>query len=193
MGGTALAAGVAAVVDHQAAILHDGDPGLGEAAGGGVVADAELQPHRARSRREQIRQVRGHVLGAPEHIDDVDGARTWHVGDPAVHGPAEDGLDLGVVDRHRDDLDAGVGEVARDIEGGLRRLLLGLDAEHRDAARAAHELCDPRLVVFDQELADVHPATLTAPRRYSHKNGGARRTREAERSRRGNPDGRKGN
>ena len=54
----------ARVLDHQAKVLHHADPGGAQPRRAGVVADAELAPHREgqRSQREDLVRVRGQVL-----------------------------------------------------------------------------------------------------------------------------------
>jgi hypothetical protein len=135
--------------------LHDLDAGARELLGDLVVAYAGLEPDRLRLRRENIFEVRRDVLGAPEDVDHVHGA--GHVRQFAVDLLPEYLGHLRVVDRHGDDFKPRRGEVLRDVEGGLVRLPLGLDAEHRHAMRLRQQLAKP-LVRPDQILAPVAPA-----------------------------------
>src|SRR5215207_3087911 len=130
-----------AVLDHQAEVLHDLDAGAREPLGDLVVAYAGLEPDRPRLRRENVFEMRRDVLGAPEDVDHVHGA--GHVRQFAVDLLPEYLGHLRVVDRHGDDFEPRRGEVLRDVEGGLVRLPLGLDAEHRDAPRLGEQLAEP--------------------------------------------------
>ena len=67
--------------------------------------------------RDQIVDVLGDVLGATEDADDVD--RRADFVERAHHREAEDLLHARVVDRNRDDLDAMIDEVPRDVVRGL--------------------------------------------------------------------------
>ena len=112
-----LAARVVLPVDHETALLDDEDAGFGEALGALVVADARLQPDGARALGEDVVDVRGHVAGAAEDVDDVDVA--GHVGDATVDARAEDLGGVGIVDGHRDDLDAACVQRGRHVVRGL--------------------------------------------------------------------------
>ena len=142
-----LAARVVLPVDHETALLDDEDAGFGEALGALVVADARLQPDGARALGEDVVDVRGHVAGAAEDVDDVDVA--GHVGDATVDARAEDLGGVGIVDGHGDDLDAACVQRGRHVVRGLAGLLGGLDAEHRHAPRRATELGYAGFVVAD--------------------------------------------
>src|SRR5688572_18915355 len=65
----------AAVLDHEATVLHDRDAGLRELLGKRVVTDAGLQPDRLRLLCEDVVEVAGEVGGLAEHVDHVDLAR----------------------------------------------------------------------------------------------------------------------
>src|SRR5678815_5422514 len=64
----------ATVLGHHAAILHHVDAGARELGGRAVVADPELEPHRARTpwKRQDLARVAGQELRPPEHVNDVD-------------------------------------------------------------------------------------------------------------------------
>src|SRR5438105_2422803 len=141
------------VLDHQAAILHDEDAGARQRLRRAVVADPALQPHGARMLGEQIGKVLPHVRRAAEDIDDVDLA--GNVGDLAVHLLSEDFLDLGEVNRDRDDGEAHPLERRRHVERRLTGLGLGLDAEHGHAAGRAQQLGDAILLILDQVPAPL--------------------------------------
>src|SRR5207245_391449 len=65
----------AAVLRHHAAILDHTDPRASERLRGGVVADAELEPHHRRLPRQprDLRRVTRQELRAAEDLDDVGG------------------------------------------------------------------------------------------------------------------------
>jgi hypothetical protein len=146
---------VAAVLDHQAAVLHDVDALAHEPRRERVVADAALQPHRARPRGEQVVEVLREVLGAAEHVDDVD--RPADGADRAEHRAVEDLGGLREVHGHRDDLEAGLREVARHVVRRLPGLRGGLDAQHGDRAGAVEQGGDACLVI---DHSSVPPATF---------------------------------
>ena len=56
---------------HHAAIGHDVDPHPGEAAGGVIVPDAELEPDEpgAPRQRRQLVDMGLQQVGSPEHVD----------------------------------------------------------------------------------------------------------------------------
>src|SRR2546428_10095322 len=82
----------AAVLRHHAAILDHTDPRASERLRGGVVADAELEPHHRRLPRQprDLRRVTRQELRAAEDLDDVGGLA--QVGQPGRDPLAEDGL-----------------------------------------------------------------------------------------------------
>src|SRR6266850_2613033 len=63
-----------AMFGHHAAVLDDADAGAREGFRGGVVADAELEPHGGGPPREShdLGGVARQVLGPAEDVDDVD-------------------------------------------------------------------------------------------------------------------------
>src|SRR3954449_6828045 len=81
--------------DHQTAILHHFDAGLGQSLRGLVVADTELEPDALRLRGEDVVDVRRDVVRTAEDIDHVD--RTTYIRELAKHRFAENLCDLGVV------------------------------------------------------------------------------------------------
>jgi hypothetical protein len=96
--------------------------------------------------------VRVDVLGAAEHVHDVD--LTGHVGNSLVSLLPQDRLGLRVVDGHGHDFEAHRVERLRHVEGGPRRVRFGAHAQHGDAARAAEQL-GQALRIFDQVVAPV--------------------------------------
>lgn len=64
----------AAMIDENAAILHDLNAGLCESAGGVVVADSELQPDDfwERGHAQDFVNVVGDKLTASEDVDEID-------------------------------------------------------------------------------------------------------------------------
>lgn len=140
------------MVDHQAAILHDVDACAGETLGRRGVSNAELEPDRARAGGEDVLDVRVDVVWPAKHVDQIDLARD--VDETAVDGPPEDLRHVRVIDGHRNHVDAGVHEILRDVERRLKRLGLGLDAEHGDTPRLPCDARDP-LLVFDQMGREV--------------------------------------
>lgn len=112
-------------------ILYDVDAGFGEAFGGVVVADAELEPDGFGVFGDDVVDVLGDVGGAAEDVDDVDVA--WDGGEGAVDGLAEDLDDGGIVDGDGDDCVAGALNVGGDVVGGF--IGIGFDAEDGDAVR----------------------------------------------------------
>lgn len=124
-----------AVIDHQASILDDVDPCVGELGGEDIVSDALLEPHQRGAQREEVFEVTGEVLGAAEDVDEVE--RCGDVAELAHHRGPEDVGGLRVVDRDRDHLDANAVQVFGDVEGGLIGLELGLDPEHSDPPQRA--------------------------------------------------------
>src|SRR5205085_10402436 len=120
-----------AVLDHEAAILHDLYPRARELFGNRVVAYAGLHPDRLRARGEYVFQMRGHVPRASEDVHHVN--PSGHVREPSVDPAPEDLRRLRVVDRHSPYVEARGRHVLRDVEGWLEALRLGLDAEHGHA------------------------------------------------------------
>src|SRR5688500_15664679 len=59
-----------AILDHQAAVLHDLDALARESLGELVVPDPRLQPHGPGSRGQDVVQVRRQVLRPAEHVDE---------------------------------------------------------------------------------------------------------------------------
>src|SRR5262245_45072232 len=98
------------VVDREAPVHHHRNPCALEPLGRRIVANPDLHPDEARADGEEVIQQRGHVLRAPEDVDDVD--RTGGGGGPEVglHGLPEN-----VASRRpdRDDGVAGPLQVAR--------------------------------------------------------------------------------
>src|SRR5260221_8138409 len=84
------------LLHHQTAVLHDLDACLGEALGGGVVRDAELEPDALRPGGEDVLDMRRDVARTTEDVDHVDG--TADIGQLAEHRTSEDLRHLGVVD-----------------------------------------------------------------------------------------------
>src|SRR5437588_3269744 len=129
-----------AVLDHQAAILHDLNACARESFGGSVVAYAGLEPDRARALGEYVFERRRDVLRASEDINHVNLA--GDVREFPIDLQAEDMRRFRVIDRHGHDLKPRRDEVLRDVEGGLVALRLGLHAEHGDALRRGEQLAD---------------------------------------------------
>ena len=68
-------------LDLRAAVHDDVEPGRRRPRRSGVVADAELHPHRLRPDRDRLVHHRPHLIGGPEDIHHVDG-----LGDVAQRG-----------------------------------------------------------------------------------------------------------
>src|SRR5690606_23331413 len=117
------------------------------------------------------RNVGGDVVGAPEHIDDVDGSGDVR---QATVGPLSE--DLGgtwVVDRNREDGDPGMLEVLWDVIRGLRGLFGRLEPEHRHPARLQSQP-ENRILRLDEVFPPLlsrdwfwngHEPFLATPRR----------------------------
>src|SRR5436305_9592094 len=58
--------------DHQTAILHHFDAGLGQSLRRLIVANAELEPDALRLRGEYVVDVRRDVIRPPEDVDHID-------------------------------------------------------------------------------------------------------------------------
>src|SRR4249919_2508335 len=73
LGASSLRGDQAPVLGHHAAILDDADARLRELLGGGVVTDAELEPHHLRAPRESqdLVGMAAQIFGAAEYLDDV--------------------------------------------------------------------------------------------------------------------------
>ena len=119
------------MIDHEAPILHDFNAGAGELFSDGVVTDAKLHPYRLRFLSQQIVEVRRYVLRAAKNVDHIDFAR--NLLQLAMDLFAEDLGDVGIVNRHRNDLEAGILHVFRNVKGGLTGMCFGLDPEDSDA------------------------------------------------------------
>src|SRR5438874_1198952 len=144
-----------AVIDHQAAVLHDEDSGARERLRRPIVSNPALQPHRTRLFGEQVLEVAGDVARPAEDVDDVDLAR--HVDHLPIDLLAEDLDRFRVVDGYRHDLEPHLLQRLRHVVRGLPAGDLGLDAEHRHATRLAQEAEQALLVVLDQiALPVVH-------------------------------------
>lgn len=141
------------MLDHQAAVLDDFDAAAGEIFRRGVIADAGLKPNGRRFFFEDIFDVRADVVGPTKYIDQIDFAR--YIGEPAINRPAENFSYVGEIDRNGNDIEAGLREILRHIERRLKRLLLGFNAEHRDAAtlRDYFAYCGG---CFDQVISPAH-------------------------------------
>src|SRR2546425_2086278 len=131
----------AAVLRHHAAILDHTDPRASERLRGGVVADAELEPHHRRLPRQprDLRRVTRQELRAAEDLDDVGGLA--QVGQRGGDRLAEDGL---VGSRRVDGqhaVAAGL-QICRHVVRRLRRLTLR--AEHRSEERRVGKECRSR-------------------------------------------------
>jgi hypothetical protein len=145
------------MLHEETPILHDVDALGRQPVGDGIVAYTELQPHGVRVLGQDVIQMPRHVIGAPEHVDQIDVARD--VRQAAVDRLAEDGRDLGVVDGHGDDVESRTGEIRGHGERGLVPLRLGLDPEHGDTLRAGQKVVDVRIglesAAGHRELADA--------------------------------------
>jgi hypothetical protein len=69
--GTTVLDGDAGQLDRWAAIHHDLQAGVERALRGGLIHDAELQPHRPDSRGDRLVDVRARLIGAAEDVDDL--------------------------------------------------------------------------------------------------------------------------
>ncbi len=156
------------MLHEQAPVLHDIDPRRDQPVRHRLVADAELHPHGARVLGEDVVEVSGHVARSPEHVDQVDVARD--ADQAAVDRPAEDGRDLGVVDRHRDDVEPRADEILWHGERGLIPLRLRLDPKDGDTPRAGQKVVDVR-VGLESAAGRHEPAKTTTARRVSESRG----------------------
>src|SRR5437773_9046482 len=80
--------------------------------------------------RKQIIEVTRNVLRTPKDIYEIELVR--NINQPAVDLLPEYMSYLGVINRHRNDLESCSFEIAWDVKGGLARLRFSLYAEHRD-------------------------------------------------------------
>ncbi len=119
------------MIDHQAAVLHDFNTGAGELFGDGVVTNAKLHPYRLRFLSQQIVEVRGNVLRAAKNVDHIDCVR--NLLQLTMDLFTENLGDVGIVNRDRNDPEAGILHVLGNVEGGLIGMCFGLDPEHSDA------------------------------------------------------------
>src|SRR6185437_970774 len=124
---------------HQhAVILHHVDSVARDLFRRLVVANAELEPDGFRVLRDYVVDMLWNVLRAPKDVDDVDVA--GNIDERAVHRLAEHFLDIGIVNRDRNDFVARALSVFGNV---IRRLLrVGLDPEHRDAPGSLQEVAD---------------------------------------------------
>ena len=118
------------MIHHDAAILDDFDPGFGECFGHGIVVNSGLQPNRLRHLRQDIFNVRRNIFRSSKDVHEIDIDR--NINEAAKDLLPEYVCRFRVIDRHGNDLKAGVLQVTGDIEGWLVCLGLGLDTEHRD-------------------------------------------------------------
>ena len=120
------------MLHQQAAVLDHLDAGAREGLRGRLVADAELEPDHAGVRGQDVVDVRRDVARPAEDVDHVHRAR--HLAHRAVDGAVEDAGDLGIVDRHRHELDAGLIVVGPHIFGigRVEHDILGLDDDRAD-------------------------------------------------------------
>jgi hypothetical protein len=115
------------VFDLEAAVLDVGEAGLGGDGAGLVAADAELEPESAGPDRDRVPgHLRG-VLGAAEHVDQVD--RLGHLVEGGQHRHPEQ-LRLGAHGVDPEQAVALVVEVPGDLVGGA--LGVGREADHGD-------------------------------------------------------------
>jgi hypothetical protein len=115
------------VVDLEAAVLDIGQPCLLGDTAGLVAADAELEPEGAGSGGDRVPGHVGGVLGAAEHVDDVD----W-LGDLVQGGQHGDPVHLRLGAGGVDPVQAValVVEVPGDLVGGA--FAVGREADHGD-------------------------------------------------------------
>src|SRR5215470_1253234 len=92
----------AAMLHHQAAILDHLNPRLSQPLRRNVISDAELKPHGLGTLGDDVIDVHLDVLRPPKNLDQVQLAR--HIDESTVHRSAENLLDLGEINRDRDDL-----------------------------------------------------------------------------------------
>ena len=126
------------MIHHEAAILDDFDPGFGEYLGGGIVANARLQPYGLRLLRQNISNVRRDFLRAAKDVYEIDVDR--NVDEPTIDLFAEYSRRFRIVNRHRNDLKAGVLKVPWDVECRLTCLSLSFDSEDSDGLCRVQQL-----------------------------------------------------
>ena len=82
------AAGEPRVRELETAVLHHVEPGIDRGRRRGVVLQAELEPDRAGPGCERVVHDARQIVGAAEHVDEVD--RLGKVIERRVHVPPED-------------------------------------------------------------------------------------------------------
>ena len=90
--------------------------------------------------RDDVVDMRRNVLGAPEHVHDVNVARD--VDQASIDWLPENLGDVGIVDRNRYDLEAGFLGVDRYEVRGLIGPRLGFDTENGNSVTLAKECAD---------------------------------------------------
>ena len=145
------------------AVLHDGDSGACEFLRGLVIPDPELKPDRCRPLREDILQMRRDIGRPAKHVHHID--FTGDVAKGPVDTASEYFGDIGIIDRHGDDVVAHRCEILGDIECGLLGFLFSLDSEDGDAPHGFEEGSKCSVGVNDVllpihvELMGIEPTT----------------------------------
>lgn len=117
------------MVDHDATVLDDGDPGCAESFSGLVMPDAELHPdpdgvHR---KREYFVDVGGNVHRCPENVDQIGGF--GELSQRAGAALAQNAIESGVDRQDLVALSLQVGRNAVSIGGWV-----GLDSHYGDSS-----------------------------------------------------------
>jgi hypothetical protein len=144
--------------DHQTAILHDLNARPRQRFGGWLVANTGLKPHGFRFLGQNIIYVAIDILRASKDINKIDFPR--NVNQAPIDRDPKDLCDLGVINRDRNNFEAGSKQILRHVHRWLTRLRFCLDTENGNAAGFHNQLSDLR-PAFDQILFPVHVSSIT--------------------------------
>ena len=130
------------MLNHQTAILHHLNTGASQPLRGRVVANAGLKPHGFRFLRQNIVYVAVDILRAAKDIDEIDFPRNVNQL-PIDHGPKDLG-DLGIIDRNRNNFEAGSKQILRHVNRRLTHLRFCLNTQNGDSVGFHNQLSNLR-------------------------------------------------
>ena len=143
--------------NHQTAILHDLNAGASERLRGSVVANARLKPYGFRFLRQNIVYVAVDILRAAEDVNEIDLPR--NVNQAPIDGRPKDLSDFGVIDRNRNNIEAGSKQILGHVHRRLTGLRVCLDTQNGDSTGLLDQLPDLR-PGFDEIFFPVHAGSI---------------------------------